>query len=218
MLKQILSTTALLGLLFTGAAVAQSDTESDTQDQPAPAAQEDEAPAAQDNEAPADSALDLGTPIADGPALGERYSKQKFQDWDLACLKTEAETDPCSLLQIMRDNSDNPVAEISLFRIANGGQAKAGATVIVPLETLLTAQLTIAVDGGNGKRYNFSFCSPIGCVAQIGLTESDINAFKRGNKATVTIVPAPAPDQKINLDLSLKGFTAGYDAVDVVKQ
>jgi invasion protein IalB len=118
----------------------------------------------------------------------------------------------------MTDDSGNPIAEVSLFRIENGGQAKAGATIVVPLETLLTAQLTVAVDGGGGKRYNYSFCNPIGCVAQIGFTQADVNAFKRGNKAIVTIVPAPAPDQKIELELSLKGFTAGYDAVDVVKQ
>jgi invasion protein IalB len=26
-------------------------------------------------------------------------------------------------------------------------------------------------------------------------------------------VPAVAPDEKVNLDISLKGFTAGYEAV-----
>ena len=40
-----------------------------------------------------------------------------------------------------------------------------------------------------------------------------IDGFKKGAKATMTIVPVAAPDQKVNLDISLKGFTAGYDAV-----
>ena len=164
----------------------------------------------------ADQVLDLGQPVSDGPQLGERYSKQKFGDWDLACIKTEAETDPCSMLQILTDDAGNAVAEVSLFRLAEGGQAVAGATVVVPLETLLPAQLTISVDGAAGKRYNYSFCSPIGCIAQIGLTNEDINAFKRGNVATVSLVPAPAPDQRVVLNMSLKGFTAGYNVVDVV--
>lgn len=172
---------------------------------------------ASDAEAPADQQLDMGKPASDGPALGSRYSKEKFGDWDLACIKTESETDPCSLLQVMNDENGNPIAEISLFRIGNGGQAAAGATVVVPLETLLPAQLTIAVDGGAGKRYNYSFCSPLGCVAQIGLTEEDITAFKRGAAATLSLVPAPAPDQRVTVKMSLKGFTAGYDAVDVVE-
>lgn len=166
----------------------------------------------------ADQVLDLGQPVSDGPQLGERYSKGKHGDWDLACIKTEAETDPCSLLQVLLDDNGNAIAEISMFRLEEGGQAVAGATVIVPLETLLPAQLTISVDGAPGKRYGYSFCNPIGCVAQIGLTQADIDAFKQGNKAIVSLRPAPAPDQLISLDVSLKGFTSGYDVVDVVKQ
>lgn len=162
-------------------------------------------------------ALDLGQAVEAEPKLGERYSKQKFGAWDLACIKTEAETDPCSLLQILKDESGNAVAEVSIFRIANGGQAAAGATIVVPLETLLPAQLTIAVDEGAGKRYNYSFCNPIGCVAQIGLTEEDIAAFKKGNGGKVSLVPAPAPDQVVSLNMSLVGFTAGYNVVDVVE-
>jgi invasion protein IalB len=162
------------------------------------------------------SPLDLGQQVGDGPQLGERYSAEKFEDWDLACIKTEAESDPCSLLQILKDDKGNAVAEFSLFRITGGGPAVAGATVIVPLETLLPSQLTITVDDGAGKRYGYSFCNPIGCVAQIGLTAEDIEAFKNGHEATISLVPAPAPDQVVSLTMSLKGFTAGYDVVDVV--
>lgn len=178
----------------------------------------DSAPASEP--APADQVLDLGQPVDDGtPQLGQRYAKETHGDWDLACVKTEAETDPCSLLQILTDPNGNPMAEVSLFRIDQpGGQAVAGATIIVPLETLLPAALTISVDGAPGKRYNYSFCNPLGCVAQIGLTQTDIDAFKRGNEATLTLRPAPAPDQLVEMKMSLKGFTAGFDVVDVVKQ
>lgn len=164
----------------------------------------------------ADNQLDMGQEVASGPALGERYSKDKFGDWDLACIKTEAESDPCSLLQVLKDDKGNSVAEFSLFRLADAGQALAGATVIVPLETLLPAQLTISIDGAPGKRYNYSFCNPIGCVAQIGLTSADVDALQKGGSATVSLVPAPAPDQVVSLNMSLKGFTAGYDVVDKV--
>ena len=116
----------------------------------------------------------------------------------------------------MTDGQGQPMAEFSLFRLSGSGQAVAGATVIVPLETLLPAQLTISIDGAPGKRYNYSFCSPVGCVAQIGLTEADIAAMKKGSTATLSLVPAPAPDQTVKLTLSLKGFTAGYEASDVV--
>ncbi len=156
--------------------------------------------------------LDLGTP--EGPQLGERYAREESGDWTIACIKTEAETDPCSMLQLLQDDQGNTLGEISIFRLAGGGQAVAGGTIVVPLETLLTAQVVISVDDGQGKRYNYSFCSPMGCVAQIGFTEADIDAFKRGKEARVIIVPAPAPDQRVELNMSLVGFTAGFDKTD----
>lgn len=88
---------------------------------------------------------------------------------------------------------------------------------MVPLETLLPAQLSLSIDGGPSKRYQYAFCNPIGCVAQIGLTEEEIALMKKGKEAKVSLVPAPAPDQRIDLTLSLKGFTAAYDVVDVVE-
>ncbi|MFC4214224.1 invasion associated locus B family protein [Pseudophaeobacter arcticus] len=200
---------ALLAVTSTVSAQESGTTATETAEQAAPA-----------SETTADQMLDLGQPVDDGtPKLGDRYAKETHGDWDLACVKTEAETDPCSLLQILTDPNGNPMAEVSLFRIDQpGGQAVAGATIIVPLETLLPAALTISVDGAPGKRYNYSFCNPLGCVAQIGLTQADIDTFKGGSEATLALRPAPAPDQLVEMKMSLKGFTAGYNVVDVVQQ
>ncbi|MFC4671895.1 invasion associated locus B family protein [Seohaeicola nanhaiensis] len=215
-----LSTVALLAL--SGAVQAQTATTGSTAEtKPEAEAPTTQAPAAT-SEAPAattgEGQLDLGKDVTEGPELGQRYSKEKFDDWDLACVKTDQEKDPCSLLQVLHDKENTPMAEFSLFRIANGTQAVAGATIIVPLETLLPAQLTISIDGAPGKRYNYSFCNPIGCVAQIGLTEADIAAFKKGKIATISLRPAPAPDTVVTVEMSLKGFTAGYNVVDVVER
>ena len=168
------------------------------------------------SETPTTPELDLGEPVTEQERLGERYSAEKFGDWDLACIRTSAEKDPCSMLQVLTDAQGNPTAEVSIFRIEGGGQAVAGGTIVVPLETLLTAQLTLSVDDDNAKRYNYTFCNPLGCVAQVGFTQEDIDAFKAGNAAILTIVPAPAPDQRVVLTMSLTGFTAAYDTVDVV--
>ena len=37
--------------------------------------------------------------------------------------------------------------------------------------------------------------------------------MKSGANAMITIVPFVAPDEKVELTVSLKGFTAGFDAV-----
>ena len=168
------------------------------------------------------SDLSLGEPVsADQLAAlqpGQPYILEEFGDWSMRCLKApEGQNDPCQLYQLLLDG-DNPVAEISMFPLPPGGQAAAGATVVVPLETLLTEQLTLSVDGGQARRYPFTFCNAAGCVARLGFTTDNIDQFKRGNAATIRLVPAAAPDQEIVLTVSLTGFTAGFEGVVTLPQ
>lgn len=192
-----------LGLLATSglAAMAQETTEAPAE---APAA---EAPAAG---APAQD-LSMGEAPADGP--GSSYVKEAFGAWELRCVRVAEGTEPCQLYQLLKDADGNSVAEIGMFSMPEGGEAVAGATIIAPLETLLTAGLRLGVDESDPKIYPFTFCSQMGCVARVGFTAAEIDAFKAGAKATLRIVPAVAPDQTVTLEMSLSGFTAGYDAV-----
>lgn len=184
------------------AAVAQETTEA-----PAEAPAEPAAPAA---EAPADG-LSMGQTPADGP--GSSYVKEAFGAWELRCVRVAEGAEPCQLYQLLKDGEGTSVAEIGMFALPEGGEAAAGATIIAPLETLLTAGLRLGVDAAEPKIYPFTFCSQMGCVARVGFTAAEVAAFKAGGKATVTIVPAVAPDQTVALDMSLSGFTAGFDAV-----
>ena len=165
-----------------------------------------------------ESQLSLGEDANKDPNLGQPYTLEEIGDWEMRCIKTEAEEDPCQLYQLMDDGEGVPVAEFTMFRLPEGGKAIAGATVVVPLETALPNQLTITVDGGSARRYPFAFCNPVGCYARIGLTAADVAVFKKGSKATITIVPALAPDQKVNLNLSLTGFTAGFKKSSIIQQ
>ena len=170
-------------------------------------------------EAPkAEDLLNLGEDVNENPAIGAAYTKEVIGAWEMRCIKTEDENDPCQMYQLMDDGEGNPVSEVSLFRLPSGGKAVAGATIVVPLETSLPQQLTVSVDGGSGRRYPYSFCNPVGCYVRLGLTAEDVAAYKAGNEAKITIVPALAQNQKITLTLSLAGFTASYDQVSVFDQ
>ncbi|WP_050526335.1 invasion associated locus B family protein [Pseudorhodobacter aquimaris] len=159
--------------------------------------------------------LSMGTqePAAND-GIGSTYIAETFGTWEQRCVKTEDGADPCQLYHLLKDSDGNNVAEISIFGLPKGQQAVAGATVIVPLETLLTAELSVTVDSAAARRYPFSWCSNIGCIARIGFTQGEVDSFKKGNAAKVSIVPVVAPDQKVELSVSLAGFTAGYDAVN----
>jgi len=163
--------------------------------------------------------LATGAPVDDaGNTLGEPYVREVSGDWELRCVRTSVpEEDPCQLYQLLEDANGNAVSEVTVFRLPEGGQMAAGATIIVPLETLLTAQLTLAVDGENARRYPFSFCNPVGCYARLGLTQEEVDAFKRGAVAQVQIRPFTAPDQAVTVEMSLSGFTAGFDLVSIVQ-
>ncbi len=195
---------------------------------PVPAA---EAPAAETpaTEAPAaEVPAPTGTPaapaapggeLAVGEALGggpEIYVRETQGDWEIRCLRApEGQEDPCQMYQRLPDQQGNPTADVNIFDLPDGNEIVAGATILTPLQTLLTAQVTMTIDAGQPRRYPFSFCDQSGCYARMGFTAEDVAALKRGSKATIVVVPALAPDQKAEMTMSLAGFTAGLAAVEI---
>ena len=185
-----------------------------------------EEPAAEANTTDPADGLSLGTPLdsAEDPtlaelAVGQPYGRGESGDWLFRCLKAEeGVVDPCQLYQLLNDEGGNSVAEISMFPLPGSGRAAAGATIVAPLETLLTQQLTVSVDGGAARRYLFTFCHTAGCVARVGFTEEEVAQFKRGNQAKIVMVPAAAPEESVELTVSLSGFTAGIVALSEIPE
>ncbi|AXT26044.1 invasion associated locus B family protein [Ruegeria sp. AD91A] len=189
MTKKILSLSTVAAVLLCGAVYAQDTTTSEP-----------------------DAGLDLGQ---EGPRPGEQFVKEEFGDWDVSCIKAQEGEDPCAIVQILKGNQGDPIAEVSIGKLPEGGAAVAWANVIVPLETLLQAQLALSIDGAPRKLYNYHHCLPVGCVAQLGLSQGDIEAMKSGTKAVFSLVPARFPDQVLEMEMSLSGFTSGFDSLTV---
>ncbi|WP_037306785.1 invasion associated locus B family protein [Ruegeria halocynthiae] len=194
MIKKLLPFNVMAAALLCGAVNAQE-------------AQNSETPAV-----PADNGLDLGE---SGPRVGEQFVKEKSGDWEVSCIKTETDNDPCAMVQIVNGQQGEPIAEVTIGKLPEGGAAVAWANVIVPLETLLQAQLALSIDGAPRKLYNYHHCVPIGCVAQLGLSQGDLDAMKAGSEAVISIVPARAPDQVLQMNMSLSGFTGAFGGLTV---
>ncbi|WP_299889858.1 invasion associated locus B family protein [uncultured Ruegeria sp.] len=195
MIKNILSLNTVAAALMCGAVSAQEAT-----------------PTEETPNAETGTELDLGE---SGPRVGEQFVKEKSGEWDVSCIKAEDGEDPCAIVQVLNGPQGEPIAEVSIGKLPEGGAAVAWANVIVPLETLLQAQLALSIDGAPRKLYNYHHCVPVGCVAQLGLSQGDLSAMKAGSKATFSLVPARFPDQVLEMDMSLSGFTAGFDGLDV---
>lgn len=166
------------------------------------------AASAQEAAAPTEAPAPL---TAETAQVGQMYLAEAADPWELRCTKVETGEPPCQMFQLLRDETGGEVAEFNMFKIPEGNEAAAGAVVVVPLETMLSDGLVITVDENEPRAYPFAFCNSYGCISRVGLTVEELEWFKAGNEAILTIVPAVAPDQQVNLTLSLKGFSAMLD-------
>jgi len=157
--------------------------------------------------------LSAGTPIDPESNIGRPYTLETQGDWEIRCVKApEGSVDPCSMYQLLKDDEGNEVAEVTMFYVGSD-TVEAAATFTTPLETLLTAQLAFFVDGENGRRYPYSFCTKVGCFVRAGMSATEVEQLKKGVEGLVGIVPVGRPDEPVKLKLSLKGFTAAYTKV-----
>jgi invasion protein IalB len=163
---------------------------------------------AQDAAAPAAQTPPPPPPTLETAKVGEVYLAETADPWELRCTKIETGQGPCQIFQLLRDSQGGEVAEFNMFEIPDGNQAAAGAVVVVPLESLLEPGLIMQIDDKEPRGYPYAFCNSYGCIARPGFTAEELGWMKAGSKAVLTLVPALAPDTKVQLTLSLKGFTA----------
>lgn len=162
--------------------------------------------------------LSLGEKVDETRKPGDTYFNGEFDDWSLRCIVVPDKDDPCQMYQLLADEGGSPMVEFTMFRLTEGSQAAAGATIVVPLETALTEGLTIKVDEEPARSYPFLFCNTVGCYARIGLTQEEVDMYRSGAEAKVSLVPIGAPDQRVVASLSLNGFTAAFEAASVINQ
>ncbi|MBE9476962.1 MAG: invasion associated locus B family protein [Proteobacteria bacterium] len=179
-----------------------------------------EQPAADTNAADATAKTikkeDQAFPVAEEPKnkIGSDYVAEEHGDWKIVCTSTGKDNKPnCRVFQLLKDEADNAVAELSILALSGEAQAAAGVNFVTPLGTLLSAQVAMRVDAGKAKRYPFSWCEQLGCVTRFGLTQVELDNMKKGSEAVMTIVSVGAPRQPIGLPVSLSGFTAAWDAL-----
>ncbi len=207
-MKQTLIYLSTAIALATGSAAFAQDTatetpKTDTAQQPA-APTDEQFPVAEENPE---------------PQPGQLYVRETHGDWQVHCVKAaedapEGTKEVCGLYQLLKDGDGIDVAEINMRRLPKGGKAAAGVDFASPLGSLLTAQVVMRIDSGKAKRYPYNWCERLGCFSRFGLTQGEINNMKKGIKATFTIAAISDPKKPITLDMSLKGFTAAWNAID----
>ena len=153
----------------------------------------------------------LGAPVAAQqapPAEQQNVERKPSGDWTVECVKNQQDQRLCQMVQ----NIPDPKSGKTLMQVVVAKPADAKSpllTVIAPLGVWLRPGLEFSVDGGQANALAFEFCLKEGCLAQLELTSGLASALKRGTSINIGLQNIRR--QKLELKVSLKGFTAGFD-------
>jgi invasion protein IalB len=139
-------------------------------------------------------------------------SGERFEDWTVACEKPKdpAQTPRCFISQkiLVKDNRQ-PILLIGAGLL--GPDKRPAIILTVPLGVYLPGGLTLTVPDVKPMRLPFETCLPGGCRAGVVLNDELLAGLRKGDKAVVTLNDARR--RLINLPISLKGLSRGFDAV-----
>ena len=127
-----------------------------------------------------------------------------YGDWEIRCAE---DTSDCRMVQLALDGEGNSVVNVAMQVLPEGGSAQLGVVMVSPLLTLLPRGISVAVADGVPAAYPFSWCDRQGCYARFGLTAAQVDAFKSGAEAIISIFAITDAENPVHATLSLNGFT-----------
>ncbi len=199
--KSIIAGLAALGLL---AATAANDAFAQTAQGSGPAANQ------------------LGPRVAPPPQQQPRGPKREVVathgDWKLTCEEPKKDATgktvrACGMVQTVRhEQRQNIILTLVLVKAVQGGKPATMMRVMAPIGVFLPTGVALEIDGAAVGRVPFTRCLPRVCVAFAEARPDTLKKLKAGAKATFTVYEAPGLGVPMNI--SLKGFTAGLEALD----
>ncbi len=139
--------------------------------------------------------------------LASASAQQVPQGWFKVCSKQE-DTDVCNVQNLLMADSGQLLTGVSLIEVKGKVNRKVF-QVSVPSGRLVPPGIGMQVDGGKAQKINYAICFPDRCIAEVGLTDNMVSAFKRGGELTLTSVNFQ--NQPNPIKISLKGFTDAFD-------
>lgn len=139
----------------------------------------------------------------------------KHGDWTLTCEKKEVKQPdgttkkPCAMIQSTKHKERQNVAlTLVLIKSEKDGKPNTMMRVIAPIGVFLPTGVALEIDGAAVGRVPFTRCLPQACIAFAEASPPTLDKMRKGGKAKFIIYEAPGLG--MSLELSLKGFTAGW--------
>ena len=147
------------------------------------------------------------------PSMAQGEVKQTHGGWEIRCeTPTGASSEQCAMIQFVVAE-DRPNVGLTVIVLKTADKQSHVLRVLAPLGVLLPSGLGLRIDDENLGNASFVRCLPDGgCVAEIVMEEKLIGQLKQGNIATFVIFQTP--EEGIGIPIELKGFTAGFTALD----
>ncbi|MGC3873606.1 invasion associated locus B family protein [Halomonas sp. GXIMD04776] len=136
-------------------------------------------------------------------------SVENFQDWEVRCPEGGT-AGQCSMMQLVDNpNGNQPIMQVIM---AYPQELDTPAMAfILPLGTRLAPGLQLVIDNGEPIKFPYQMCQQQGCRADIPVTETLRQQMRNGSRATLSIMGPRG--ERLNLPISLQGFTAANDRI-----
>lgn len=149
---------------------------------------------------------------AAGPAAAQVAEGQVFGDWVARCVTPPGATRQHCALHHGIITKKEPRRQLLGITVGFFGKAHTpGVLFHAPIGVYLPAGLILSIPGAQIVRIVYDICTPRICRAPLTLTPEFIAAMKKAEHGVVTI--RDRLRKPLKLPLSLKGFTAGFDAL-----
>lgn len=144
-------------------------------------------------------------------ALAQGEVKAKYGDWELRCdTPPGAQDQQCFIMQfVTAADRDNVGLSVIVMKTADK-QARI-LRLLAPLGVLLPRGLGLRIDDTDMGTTGFIRCLPNGCLSEVLMDDSLIQALRDGNQALFIIFQTP--EEGIGVPISLDGFGEGFDAL-----
>lgn len=164
--------------------------------------------------APSHAQTDVAVPGAAVQGDNPDVTTNRFRDWAVSC-RTDQESSArqCTMFQRLVVEETNQVAlNLSIGTLRDDENRPILVAIFtVPLGIWLPGGLEMQVDELEAMRLPIERCFPRGCQTGVVVSDELLAQFRAGNAARVTV--RQAEDQDIDLDVSLSGFSAAFNAL-----
>lgn len=159
------------------------------------------------------SALALATLAGTAAAQGGEVVRETHGDWNILCAESGS---PCVMQQEGKGPDGSTVIDFRVRKVTDvtlpdGTAVDAAVQIAAPLGVLLLAGVQVSVDGKEARSAPFEVCGPSGCIVRQPMSNEFIAELKGGATAKVSIYAVP--QTLVETDISLRGFTAAFNAL-----